>query len=345
MKCIQKSECKKSFKSFSVFAVLSILAIFSLTQCTKDPVRGWTYFTESPSPPEIVSLTSVIKNCSPPYPVTFFQQTENLLGNVNYLWDFGDGTTSIEQNPTHIYQTPGDYTITLVISNEVGADTAVLEVPELSQTSIPVEAGFAYTHFNNNNFAPNKIEFSNFSSGANIFAWDFGDGSQDNDDDPVHIFQNSGQYTVKLKGTCTDGTYDEVTQQIFISPAPQRIFIDSINLMLPSQYRNRLIYIEVYHNTTFVGATNARTPSSYPVKFRASQHFPGGYFFDFVNYGQNEVFKFVILRERTDEPPEFLYEITLSPYAIQNNFYPKAYFQIEHVPVLKDVFIDLYMSY
>lgn len=328
-----------------VIGTVGLFSIFMLIQCKKDPIKGWTFYTDSPPPLNITSMTSVIKNCEPPYPVTFYQEVENLIGNVTYFWDFGDGATSTDQNPTHIYSTPGDYTITLIVANEIGSDTAYLPVPELANASIPVVAGFSYAHFNDNLYAPNKVLFENTSSGANQFYWYFGDGEEDNDDDPVHVFQNAGTYNVRLRGTCTNETYNEVIQQISVIDAPERVFIDSINLMLPSAYKSQSIFIEMYHNTTFIGATTTKSPSSYPVKFRRPQDFPGGYFFDYVQFTSNEVFKFVIYRYIYDNPPQFLFEISLASVDIQNNFYPTAYYQIETVPALQDVFIDLYMSY
>ncbi len=321
--------------------------VLILSQCKKDPFKGFTYYTDSPPPLTIVSMSSVIKNCEPPYPVTFYQITHNLLGTVTYHWDFGDGTTSTEQNPTHIYSVPGDYTIMFVVSNEIGSDTAYLAMPELAQSSIPVVAAYNYTHYNNNNFAPNKVIFTNNSSGGNIFAWDFGDGNQDNDDDPSHIFQNPGTYTVKLKTTCTNGDFHEITQQIFVSPVPERVFIDSINLMLPSAFKSTSIFIEFMHNSTYVGSTIIKTPSSYPVKFRRPGDFPNNYFFDYVQFSAAESFKFVVYRYLgTENPPEFLREFTYSPYALQNEFYPRAVYQIEIPPFdPTDNFIDLYLSY
>jgi PKD repeat protein len=321
-----------------------ILLLF--THCEKDPIKGWTFYRESPPPPKITSMTSVIKNCEPPYPVTYYQITaNNQIGNMVYRWDFGDGTISTEQNPTHIYTTQGNYQVKLTVSNEVGTDTMSLDMPELSLASIPVEAGYSFSHFNNNSFAPNKVIFTNASTGANIFAWTFGDGIEDNDDEPTHIFQNAGTYNVKLKGTCTNGSFDEVTQQIFINPAPQRVFIDSINLMLPSAYKSNSIYIELWHNMTYVGRTVTASPSSYPFKFRRPGDFPGGYFFDYVQFTSNEVFKFLVLEDNGANPPTLIYEILLSSVDIKNNFYPRKYPQIETVPALNDVFIDLYLAY
>jgi len=148
--------------------------VILLAQCKKEEEKGWTTYIESPPIPEIVSLSSNIKNCVAPYPVTFYQETENLRGNVNYFWDFGDGNTSILQNPTHIYDSVGAFNVMFTVSNEIGADTMYLDMSALNQASIPVEAEFSYAHYNDNNFAPAKILFSNSSSGSKFFDWDFG---------------------------------------------------------------------------------------------------------------------------------------------------------------------------
>jgi PKD repeat protein len=47
---------------------------------------------------------------------------------VTWLWDFGDGTTSTERNPTHRYTTAGTYEVTLDVSNEAGASASVSRV-------------------------------------------------------------------------------------------------------------------------------------------------------------------------------------------------------------------------
>lgn len=324
-----------------VAAFILLLCATLFISCEKDPVKGWTFYRDSPPPPKIDTAFGVVKNCVPPYPVTYYQQCSNLIGDITYSWDFGDGTTSNLQNPYHIYNTAGTYVIRLIVSNAIGADTAFINMPDLALASIPVETDFSYVHYNNNNYAPNKIIFSNHSTGANQFYWQFGDGGQNNDDDPEHIFLNSGTYTVTLTGSCTDGTTDISTQQIFVNPAPQRVFIDSLNLMLPG---GSGVYVEFYHNTTYVGRTTVKS-GSFPIKFKRPTDFIDGYFFDYVQFAYNEVFKFVVLRSNGADPPTFLHEIILSPVDIQNRFYPRYYYDIKTVPPLQDVFIDLYISY
>ncbi|WP_157454144.1 PKD domain-containing protein [Crocinitomix catalasitica] len=45
---------------------------------------------------------------------------------AEWLWEFGDGTTSAEENPTHIYELSGTYTVTLTVSNEAGDDSEII---------------------------------------------------------------------------------------------------------------------------------------------------------------------------------------------------------------------------
>lgn len=331
-------------RNIKYFLILFLMT-FVFISCEKDAIQGWTFYKQSPPPLQITKLTSVVKNCMPPYPVTYYQETANLLGTVNYTWDFGDGTISHELNPTHIYSTPGIYKVKFIVSNEISSDTAELNMPELELSSIPVVAGFSYEHYNNNNFAPNKVLFTNSSSGANIFAWDFGDAGQSNSDAPEHVFQNQGTYTVKLKGTCTDGSFNEVTQQIYVNPQPTRVFIDSINLMLPKSYNSTSLFIDIYHNSMYVGRTIVKSPSSFPFKYKTPNDFVDNYFFNNVQFTNNEVFKFFISKNNGSEPSTLLYELDLASVDIQNRFYPRIYYGLEHIPHVDDVFIDLYLSY
>ncbi|MCX7954645.1 MAG: PKD domain-containing protein [Bacteroidales bacterium] len=324
---------------------LICLFFLILFACNKDNIQGWKTYIASPPPPKIKKVWAVIRNCVPPYPVSFYQEVENILGTMRYKWYFGDGQTSTDLYPSHIYNDTGHYIIMFVVWNEIGSDTEYIYLPELSQPSIPVVSNFTYSHYNNNNFAPNKVIFTNKSTGANLAYWYFGDGNETDNYNPTHIFQNSGNYVVKLKSICSNGNYDEYTQQIFISPPPTRIFIDSITLMLPKQYRNTNIYVEFYHNTTFVGRTITKS-GYFPIKFKKPYDFKTNFYYDNVQFTSNEVFKFVILQDNGSEnQPTFIDEIVLATVDIKNNFYPRSYINIQTVPPKGDTFIDLYISY
>jgi outer membrane protein OmpA-like peptidoglycan-associated protein len=81
-------------------------------------------------PAEIVGITAnpaALDACVPLTPVNF---TSNVRGSapIEYRWDFGDGGTSTEPNPSHTYENPGTYSATLTVSNQAGSDSRSLTV-------------------------------------------------------------------------------------------------------------------------------------------------------------------------------------------------------------------------
>ena len=58
-----------------------------------------------------------------PLPVQF---TDLSLGNIkNWKWDFGDGNSATTQNPNHTYETAGEFTVSLMVSDTVKTDTLI----------------------------------------------------------------------------------------------------------------------------------------------------------------------------------------------------------------------------
>jgi hypothetical protein len=112
--------------------------------------------------------------------------------------------------------------------------------------------------------------------------------------------------------------------------------------MLPS---GSGVFIDIYHNAYYVGRTNTKS-GSFPIKYRWPNDFITGHIFEMVQFTSNEIFKFFIMRDNGSEvPPTLLYEIDLASVDIKTRFYPRYYYNIETIPYVKDVFIDLYISY
>lgn len=61
-------------------------------------------------------------------PLTVWCTDASRRGPDSWHWDFGDGITSAEENPTHIYTEPGTYTITLTVANEFGESTSSRQI-------------------------------------------------------------------------------------------------------------------------------------------------------------------------------------------------------------------------
>ena len=133
--------------------------------------------------------------------------TDMSTNATSYNWTFGDGGSSTVANPTHTYTSSGVYTIKLVVENPNSCNLIDSFEKTISIFGSPV-ADFSYLP---NPPTPNTaLQFTNLSSGANIFRWDFGDGTIKTDRDPTHIYQQEGYYTVCLRVTneygCPDTT-------------------------------------------------------------------------------------------------------------------------------------------
>lgn len=118
---------------------------------------------------------------------------ERSSGTVNnWFWDFGDGITSIEKNPQHLYEDTGRFDVTLIAVNNGCADTLIKK--DFVHIKGPI-AKFSISYKCNDPFS--RI-FTNRSIAAETFAWDFGDGQISSDSCPVHRYTKTGNYFVKL---------------------------------------------------------------------------------------------------------------------------------------------------
>lgn len=136
--------------------------------------------------------------------VLFTNSTISLNNTTTFSWDFGDGVTSGLQNPLHIYQNAGVYTVCLIISDSVHncADTICksINVGNL----LPCNANFSSqnTIQNGTYVSSDFANTSAYSSSQAQFSWDFGDNTNSTSKNPVHIYTTAGSYAVCL--TLTD---------------------------------------------------------------------------------------------------------------------------------------------
>ncbi len=136
----------------------------------------------------------------------------------SYDWDLGDGNTATETNPVHTYAAAGIYTVTLTAYGDCGEDTSV-EVIEVSL--LPV-ASFAHN-------APlcldeQPVVFTNTSSSAEVYAWDFGDGMTSTLEHPTHTYAVAGTYTVTLEACNAAMTCSTAMDMVEIRPLPEAGF-------------------------------------------------------------------------------------------------------------------------
>lgn len=111
-------------------------------------------------------------------------------------WDFGDGSSSTETNPEHLYLVPGNYTAKLTAINGDGQSTKTSTINVKTSPQNPV-AGFTAAPISGN--APLQVTFTDTSTGSPTdWNWDFGDGVNSKQKDPKHTYSKAGKYTVIL---------------------------------------------------------------------------------------------------------------------------------------------------
>ncbi|MEO1624082.1 MAG: PKD domain-containing protein [Bacteroidota bacterium] len=141
---------------------------------------------------------------------------ESVGRDRSYLWDFGDGNSSTEQNPTHYYQNEGIYTVCLTVSNQIyGCDSTICKQDYVTIAD-PVAAFSADSTFAS--CPPLVVNFQNNSLNASTYFWDFGDNSgNSNLESPPHVYTIPGTYDVMLIASSTDNCHDTLLLADYIS--------------------------------------------------------------------------------------------------------------------------------
>jgi PKD repeat protein len=153
----------------------------------------------------------------------------NMPAVVEWLWDFGDSQTSNIENPLHAYTAPGNYNVTLKITDTLGC---------WNEAEFPVEVEpLPDAHFNVTlaNCAGNAVQFQNENQPPTAVSyivqwnWNFGDGDSiqiNNLANPAvsHVYSLAGTYQSKLTVTASNGCSNSDFQQISILPNPNADF-------------------------------------------------------------------------------------------------------------------------
>jgi PKD repeat protein len=138
------------------------------------------------------------------------QFVNNSTSGESYLWNFGDKTYSSEMNPSHTYYVPGNYIVTLTVSNISGQSShngliTVNQNPTANFTIFPTDV------INNSQV----VVFSDYSFYAVSWLWNFGDGKRSFEENPWHKYETEGIYNVSLTVESKEGCVDSM---IYRSP-------------------------------------------------------------------------------------------------------------------------------
>lgn len=163
-------------------------------------------FTYTPSAPTILNETR------------FYDASEDKDGTIDsWFWDFGDGATSTEKDPTHQYSDKGKYNVQLkVTDNDGGSNNATIGV-----TIYNIAPSSDFTLTPNTPETGENVEFTDASSDPenklSSWSWSFGDGSSSTERNPTHTYQKDGIYTVTLTTQDDEGMTNTKSKNITVT--------------------------------------------------------------------------------------------------------------------------------
>ncbi len=209
-------------------------------------------------------------NCNPPTPVSFNNLSSG-TGTLTYEWWFGDGTSSTEQNPTHIYTSTGSYSVTLIAKNAQGCIDTFVKQNAFNIGTVKANFSLPTTICVGSN-----LNITNTSTPATVSStWSFGDGTISTLNNPIKKYIVPGTYTIKLInnfGTCIDS----VSKTITVLPKPTATFTatNTVACAVPSttQFVNNTIGA-VGYNWNF-GNNNTSTATNPSNLYTAFGNYP-----------------------------------------------------------------------
>jgi MYXO-CTERM domain-containing protein len=179
----------------------------------------------APNPPvSITSLATSVAYGQAPLASQFQVTAAGGSGTFSYAWDFDDGATSTEEDPSHSFTTAGTYDVTVTVSDTsdvsnhaVGQVTVTVVEPPATQTRVGISALSATPAAG---LAPLQVEFAvtaTGGSGTYTYAWDFGDTTNGTGNAPTHTYTAAGTYQVTVTVTDTANANHHATGHLTVT--------------------------------------------------------------------------------------------------------------------------------
>jgi len=132
------------------------------------------------------------------------------LAGTKFIWEFGDGTfDSVSVNPTHLYPGTGTYNVRLIAIDTNTCNKIDTSAYFLIRVVDKPQASFSWSPNPPQENVP--VQFTNLSSGAIRYLWNFGDGDSSGDINPSHEYNATGNFTVDLYAFNEAGCADTAT--------------------------------------------------------------------------------------------------------------------------------------
>ncbi len=163
--------------------------------------------------PEATFTADKMSGC---VPLTVYFLPMVFQPGFQYSWSFGENQSiSTSGNPSHIFQSPGSYDISLTVENQYGCTSTETISHMINAYPVPL-ASFNANPITTSILKP-EIEFYNNSDGAVNYLWSFGDGDSSNNINPVHNYPAPGNYTIQMIAVSNHGCKDSISMTVMVN--------------------------------------------------------------------------------------------------------------------------------
>jgi len=192
----------------------------------------------------------------------FTDQSVATDGIASWKWDFSDGTTSILQNPSHIFSSGGTYNVKVVITSNGGVKDSLEK-----SIIVKLKPATGFIALTTCQGTPTSFTNNTAVNGLTItsWIWDFGDGESSTIQQPApHGYLNADEYTIKLKAVAINGCADSTSKTIIVGSYPIAVITTNASLTF---CEGDSIVLSVGNNTDYTyqwliegtGITNANS--------------------------------------------------------------------------------------
>jgi PKD repeat protein len=175
--------------------------------------------TTAPPPPPVANFSASPTSGQAPLTVQFTDQSTGSISTWD--WNFGDGSAhSSAQNPSHTYNSAGNFTVTLTVTGSGGSSSKSATITATTAPPPPPVANFSASPTSGQ--APLTVQFTDQSTGSiSTWDWNFGDGSAHSSaQNPSHTYNSAGNFTVTLSVTGSGGSSSKSATITVTAPPP-----------------------------------------------------------------------------------------------------------------------------
>ncbi|MGB3949052.1 MAG: PKD domain-containing protein, partial [Bacteroidia bacterium] len=169
------------------------------------------------NPPPIVNFVSNTNALCVPGTVQFADSSVSGYSNdpiTSWTWNFGDGSASNDQNPSHNYTSASSFPVSLTVTTSGGCTNNNSLSPQ-TINGYPYPTAAFSLNATELNLPYDVMQCINQSQGATSYVWNFGDGVSSTQDSPNYLYSSIGIFNVELIATtingCSDTAYSMVT--------------------------------------------------------------------------------------------------------------------------------------